>query len=278
MSQNQFLDDFINTLRSHARSLDISKLKGLEKVISVLHQIQMNPEENYNDIIRKSSKMLNEYELLKSMNLKYKEDMEARRKEVDETVSKWACEIEKRQNTLIQLRLKRNEIVHSYRRQVEIVDKHLSNEKAFVIEQKKVLEDKLILELDNFAWITNRDTITMKKLEDHFSLEKESDAGVLDKWVNDYEKKIELQETEIENLKIETEKKSNELEKAAIEFRDKNAVIVGYNVEISKRQDAKKLIEMQVTAILLLQRWWRKVHKNAPQPLKKKPAKKKINK
>ena len=270
----QLIDDFINTLRTNSKSVEISRTKGLEKVISTLHQIQINPTEKYSDIIKKSSKLLNEYENLDSQNNEIKRKLDVREKESKAGMTEWEVEIEKRQKIIVQLRTKRNEIIHSYRREVEVLDRHITAERRFSFEQITLQEQELLLKTDNYNWLAGRDFESMKVMELFYLNQKEKDTQVLEKWVDDYEEKISEQENDMEVLKTGRAQIISELEHAKLTFQNMEQVVNDHNLELKRREEAKKLIEMQVTAILLLQRWWRKLHK--PEP--KKAAKKKVAK
>eukprot|EP00834_Sanchytrium_tribonematis_P001377 NODE_33_length_36935_cov_1.609241.p17 type:complete len:281 gc:universal NODE_33_length_36935_cov_1.609241:20576-19734(-) len=263
MQNSHFIDRFIDALRNSVKSIEIDKLNGIERIIKILHQMQLNPGENYDNYISKSAKLMKDYHCLNLANERMMVASEVQKNQTYLLYESSSKEIETRQKCLIDLKLKRNQIVHSSRKQIELLEEHIQFEKSNFEALKRHMLEEISLLVDNHTFKETKCTDAMKILKNLYLSAREERTIILDTWVKKYDQTISDQEKEIEFLRNEIFKVSEALLKVEEEFEAKNKVVERDREEELKKDKAKKQMEMQVTAILLLQRWWRKKNKKS---------------
>ena len=274
MSHQDIIDDYISSLKALYKANNQQNSIGLLKVISVLHSMQMNSKELQVDGFKRNLTMLDDYERLCAVNKKLKQDIEEIDTLVNSKNKEWDQEIKKRTLTMEELKAQRNQIVHSLRNRIDINNRHLTTYKQDMAIEKKEMDNVIEIEQLNIDQHLQKNAIALEKIKSMYTQERDIDTQVLDQWVNKYEDKVQFSEDLIISLQDQQTVLTSDTLEQEQDILMKSKVIDDYNAYKLKTENAKKLIEMQLTAVLLLQRWWRKRTPKKPEPKLKKKKKK----
>lgn len=169
-----------------------------------------------------------------------------------------------------QLRYKRNDLTHSQRKQEAIMSHHIALCKKHHDDTLQHMDDELTLQVQNIQWKMAQDTANITSLCHHLHSENEQLTKTLMTFSDDYDRILPEQEEQLASLTEQVQLAKQACEEKEMIARHQQHFIQAYHTEEREREDAKRQMELQLAAIVLLQRWYRKCRPPVKKPKKKK--------